>query len=101
MREPRAKIRVNKLDAARRQFRAAVRLWFQNGDPAAIHTLASAAHEIIHTLFRRAGFHGLMFDTPFIKDEYRSDWAKLIKLFAAFLSTHARTRRVKLSSTQQ
>jgi hypothetical protein len=81
---PSQPITVSKLDAARRQLRAAIRLWFQGGDPVAIHTLISAAHEIVHTLFKRAGLHGLMFDTDYIKDEYRSDWAKLIKRHSAF-----------------
>jgi hypothetical protein len=89
MRHHPPKIKVTKLDAARRQFRTAVRLWFRNDDPVAIHTLVSAAHEIIHTLFRRAGHRGLMFDADYIKDEYRSDWAKLIKRNASFFK-HAR-----------
>jgi hypothetical protein len=89
MRHQKPKITINKLDAARRQLRAAIRLWFTNGDPVAVHTLASAAHEIIHTLFRRAGFRGLMFDAPYIKDEFRSQWAKLLKRHASFFK-HAR-----------
>jgi hypothetical protein len=78
------KITVTKTDAAQRQLRTAIRLWFTGGDPVAIHTLAAAAHEIIHRLFKLKGLHGLMFDTDIIKDEYRSDWAKLIKAPASF-----------------
>ena len=89
MRFPAKKINVTKLNAAQRQFRTAIHLWFTGGDPVAIHTLISATHEIIHTLFRRAGLHGLMFDTDYIKDEYRSDWAKLIKHHSWFFK-HAR-----------
>ena len=73
MRRHEPKLKIDKLDAARRQLRTAIRLWFNNGDPVAIHTLVSAAHEAVHTLFRRAGFRGLMFDAPHIKEEYRSD----------------------------
>src|SRR5207245_10811773 len=36
-----AKITVTKLDAARRQLRTAIRLWFEEGDPVSIHTLAA------------------------------------------------------------
>jgi hypothetical protein len=79
-----AKISVTKLDAARRQLRVAIRLWFTEGDPVAVHTLASAAHEIIHALFKRKGLHGLMFDSRVIKDEYRGEWAKIIKAKASF-----------------
>jgi hypothetical protein len=40
-------LRLGKLDAARRQMEAAIALFFQNGDPVAIHTLASAAYDVI------------------------------------------------------
>ncbi len=89
MKSPQTKITVNKLDAARRQLQTAIALWFEDGDPVAIHALVSAAHEIIHTLFKRKGLHGLMFDTLLIKDEHRSDWAKLIKRASGFFK-HAR-----------
>jgi hypothetical protein len=78
------KIEVSKLDAARRQLRTAIRLWFMEDDPVSVHTLAAAAHEIVHTLFRRKGHKGLLFDSDVIKDEYRSEAAKLIKSSATF-----------------
>ena len=84
-----AKIKVTKIDAARRQLRTAIELWFTDSDPVAIHTLAAAAHEIIHTLFKRSGFHGLIFDSDIIKDEYRGQFAKRMKANAAFFK-HAR-----------
>jgi hypothetical protein len=77
-------IKVGKLDAALRQLRTAIRLWFYDGDPVAVHALASASHEIIHTLYRRMGLHDLIFDTDHIKDEFRSDWAKSIKKAPSF-----------------
>lgn len=101
MRTPNEKIIVTKLDAACRQLRTAIRLWFQNGDPIAIHTLASAAHEVIHTLFRRAGHSGLLFDADFIKDEYRSDWAKLLKRNASFFKHAQRDPDGKLEFNPQ
>jgi hypothetical protein len=58
-----AKITVTKLDAAKRQLRTALRLWFDDGDPVSIHTLLAAAHEIIHTLYRRKGLRDLLFDS--------------------------------------
>ena len=77
-------IEITKLDAARRQLRAAVRLWFDGGDPIAIHTLAAATYEILHTLFRRRGLRGLIFDSDLVKDEHRAEWVKGIKAMAAF-----------------
>lgn len=61
----RDKFKVTKLEAARRQLRTAIRLWFADGDPVSIYSLAYAAHEVIHTLHKkRGGTHGLVFDSP-------------------------------------
>jgi hypothetical protein len=72
------------LDAARGQLRAAIRLWFNDGDPVAIHTLASAAHEIVHALFKKKGLKGLVFDTPYIRPASRQRWASGLKKPANF-----------------
>jgi hypothetical protein len=53
-------------------------------DPVSIHTLAQAAHEIIHTLFKRKGLEDLLFDSDFIKDEYRKEWGQRLKADANF-----------------
>lgn len=84
------KIRVTKLDAARRQLRTAISLWFTEGDPVAIHTLVYAAHEIIHRLFRLRGHRDLMFDSAVVKDEYRGEFARYLKEDANFFK-HAKT----------
>jgi hypothetical protein len=77
-------LRITKLDAARRQLRAALDLWFEDGDPIAIHTLAFAAYEIIHRLYKLKGLHDLIYDTDLIRDEYRGEYAKHIKRNANF-----------------
>lgn len=82
-------IRVTKLDAARRQLLTAIELWFQDGDPIAIHTLAYAAHEIVHRLFRLKGLHDLLFDSSVVKEGQRVEWGKLLKQGANFLK-HAK-----------
>ena len=41
-----AKIQVSKIEAARRQLTTAINLYFKNGDPVSIHTLAAAAFQI-------------------------------------------------------
>ncbi len=77
-------IRVTKLDAAKRQLRTAIKLWFMDDDPVSIHTLVSAAHEVVHTLFKRKGLSGLVFNSELIVEEYRSDFAKRMKAQATF-----------------
>jgi len=62
---------VTKLDAARRQLRVAISLWFQEGDGIPIHTLAGAAHQIITDINRHRGGKGILFDSPVFKEEYR------------------------------
>jgi hypothetical protein len=43
-------LKVSKTDVAKRQIETAIRLWFFSGDPVSIHTLAAAAHQILHDL---------------------------------------------------
>ena len=47
------KIRVSKLDAARRQLDCAIELWFAGKDEVSIHTLAAAAHQIISDINKK------------------------------------------------
>ena len=49
------KLKISKTDAAKRQLETAIRLWLNNGDPVSIHTLAAAAHQIIHDLDTKHG----------------------------------------------
>jgi hypothetical protein len=48
-------IKVSKIDASRRQLDCAIDLWFRDGDPVSIHTLVSAAFEIIQDLNSKVG----------------------------------------------
>jgi hypothetical protein len=79
-------IRISKLDAALRQLRTAISLWFNEEDPVSVHTLAYAAYEIIHTISKKRdpNREALLFDSPFVKDEKRSEANKAIKSHANF-----------------
>jgi hypothetical protein len=74
-------LKVSKIDAARRQLRTAITLWFVDGDPVAIHALAFAAYEIYHFVSKKRDPYrrDLLLDTDWIKDEFRRDWEKVIK----------------------
>jgi hypothetical protein len=54
--------KISKLDAARRQLETAIRLYFSEADPVSIHTLMSAAYQVLMDLNRIQ--HG----SPMIKD---------------------------------
>jgi hypothetical protein len=84
-------VTVSKLDAARRQLSTAINLWFGSDDSVSIHTLACAAYEIIHTVSkkRNPGRRDLLFDSLVVKDEYRGDFAVLMKEPANFFK-HAK-----------
>jgi hypothetical protein len=79
-------IRIGKLDAARRQLRTAITLWFNGGDPVSVHTLAYAAYEIIHTISKKRdpNRRDLLFDSLLIKDEYRTEYNALVRRHANF-----------------
>jgi hypothetical protein len=78
------KIVVTKLDAARRQLKTAIKLWFEDGDSVAIHTLIVTAYEIIDTLAGRKGVVDLLFAPEIVKDEYKLQWIRSVKSAANF-----------------
>jgi hypothetical protein len=59
---PEAEASVSKLDAARRQLDAAIRMYLANEDELAIHTLAAAAYRILRDLLEKRGLSDL--DVP-------------------------------------
>jgi hypothetical protein len=71
---------VSKLDAASSQLDCAIELWFLDKDPVSIHTLAAAAHQIVHDINRKLPVpKEMLFNTDLIKDEYRPAFIKRIK----------------------
>ena len=76
------KITVTKISAARSQLIQAIRLFFEEGDPVSIHTLAGASLEILNDHFTDQVnvadnlfiFHKY---APFIKEERRQEIRKI------------------------
>jgi hypothetical protein len=85
---------VTKIDAARRQLRTAIELWAIDGDPVSIHSLAYAAHQIIHDLNRVEKGPHLFLDMPGIKEEKRREFVTMVKRDANFFK-HADSRGKK------
>jgi hypothetical protein len=79
-------IRVSKLNAAQRQLRTAISLWFNDGDPVSVHALAFAAYEVFHFVSGHRDPHrrDLLFDSDHIKDEYRKEYLSHVKREANF-----------------
>jgi hypothetical protein len=79
-------LKITKLDAAQRQLRTAITLWFTDGDPVSAHALAFAAYEVLHAISKKRNKYrrDLLFDSDLIKDEYRSQWNIRLKKEAYF-----------------
>ncbi len=77
-------ITITKLDAARRQLKTAIELYFSDGDPVAIHTLVFAAHEIIDNLLKATGRKSRMFRPSSVRKDKRQTWAQILKRDANF-----------------
>ena len=70
-------ITISKLDAAKRQLETVIRLYFFDGDPVSIHTLTSAAYNVIRDInAKRGGDPMLVKDKAieFVKPEYRKEF---------------------------
>jgi len=91
-------IKVTKLEAARRQLATAIELYFNDGDPVSIHTLAVAAHQLIHDINRKKKGPPLFFDAEFIKPEHKTEFIGILKRDANFFKHADRGRTGQLDS---
>ena len=77
--------RVTKAQAAERQLVCAINLFFANGDAVAVHTLASAAQEIITALCRwrevKSFFDDILADNPDLTQRRLRDLANRYRNF--------------------
>ncbi|HWG10981.1 MAG TPA: hypothetical protein VN693_05725 [Rhodanobacteraceae bacterium] len=71
---------MSKLDAARRQLNEAIKLFFEERDALAIHTLAAAAQGTLRDIARATGAEHLsiLHDNPSIPTEHRKTWINAI-----------------------
>ncbi|MGD0276953.1 MAG: hypothetical protein ABSB79_13030 [Syntrophales bacterium] len=76
--EKKPKMKITKLDAARRQLETAIRLYFNDADPVSIHTLAGAAHNILSDLNNKYGGNPMIVSDFMVKDEHKVEIRKLI-----------------------
>ena len=68
---------VTKLQAAERQLRVAIRLFFEDRDLVAVHTLASAAQELLLGIGKRRGVGRIFKNSQLIRPNKRDEMAKL------------------------
>jgi len=77
-------LKVSKTDAAKRQIETAIRLWFYSGDPVSIHTLATAAHRILHDLGRKRGLASVLRQWPGVRPEHKKELRSLFTRYENF-----------------
>lgn len=81
-----AKIRINKLEAARRQINAAIRMTFDGEDPVAIHSVAAAGHRIIRDICEKRGdVQSYLRFTDWIAPGYEKEFWRQMNASANFL----------------
>lgn len=78
--------KVSKLEGAERLLKASVRLFFEEIDMLAVHSLAAAAHEVLRTLLLHEGKTGsFLKDNDYIKPEYAKEYHDLMNRPQNFL----------------
>jgi hypothetical protein len=71
-------LQISKLDAARRQLETAIRLYFSNGDPVSIHTLAAAGYSVIRDVSAARGAGPMLLKGQLV-DDVRPDAKKMFR----------------------
>jgi hypothetical protein len=80
------KIRINKLDAARRQLDSAIRMTFAGEDPVAVHSVAAAGHRIIRDLCEQRGdIESYLRFTDWIAPGYENEFWTAMNASANFI----------------
>ena len=67
-------LRLSKLETARRQLDTAIALFFEDRDPVAIHTLAAAAHQVLHDLCLKSGLEPTLRNPKSLDEETRKKY---------------------------
>jgi hypothetical protein len=71
---------VSKLAAGKRQLDCAIEMWFQDKDQVAVHTLAVAAHQIIHDIHEKQfPDKPLFLNYPLVKEGFRAEFINIFK----------------------
>lgn len=84
------RVAVKKLEAAKRQLHTAIKLWFADADQVSVHTLACAAHQIVHDININKEGEELLLDSLLIREEFRKEYVREMKKAMNFFK-HADT----------
>jgi len=76
---------VTKLQAAQRQLSVAIRLFFNRADPLAIHSLVSAAYQIVWDLAKTRAATSIVKGNARIRPEKQQEWERILNRAQSFL----------------
>jgi hypothetical protein len=72
-------VKLTKIEAAERQLSEAIKLFFEERDPVAIHVLASGAAQIAADLAKKQGLNAPFRDTEYMGGKQKQWWVRVIK----------------------
>lgn len=78
---PAVPLKISKLNAAKRQLETAIRLYFCNGDPVSIHTVAAASYTVLRDVTEKSGADPMLIKGHFlemVKPEYKKEFLKKV-----------------------
>ena len=94
-------VRVTKISAAERQLKEAIKLFFEERDPVAIHTLTGAAYQILYDLGRKQGTESLLRDSEWIREVSKKEWNQILNSARNFFKHANRDSKKELEFRQE
>jgi hypothetical protein len=77
-------LQISKTEAARRQLETAIRLWFFDGEPVSIHTLAAAAHQLVHDLGKSQGITAVLRELADVRPGCKKELKAMVAQYENF-----------------
>jgi len=92
---------LTKLEAAERQLKEAIRMLFERRDPAAVHTLVFASHQVLYDLCasskNSSSLQYSLRDYRYIPEDQRQEWYRLLNSPANFFKHADRDPNAELT----
>jgi hypothetical protein len=65
---------ITKIEAAQRQLRQAILLFFERGDIVAVHTLTCAALQVFSDIGKTKGLDSIIKNPPYVREDKKKEW---------------------------
>ncbi len=88
---------IDKIEAARRQIKTAVRLFFQETEPVAVHTLVASAHQILIDIGLKRGIYGALKSAKLLQSAEGQEYLKSINFAFNYMKHADRDDDMKLN----